>query len=372
MMEAFERLGHGVDSITLEMHEKSPSGEQILKEFKKAFERSSYDAVISINYFPVVSLLCQKLGILYISWTVDEPVLELLSETLSNDVNRIFCFDMEQCRKFSAFNPHGTFYLPLATNTDRWDSVIQGTKDRSHECEISFVGSLYTEKCPYDNMKNPPEYLKGYLEGIMNAQKNIYGAFILEESLTDKVVNDFIRHTPGFWDPGSSFRKDDAYVMASAYLGMKVTSMERLEVIRRLGQKHGFDIYTGSDTKGLPVHNRGFAKTLTQMPLIFNQSKINLNITCRSIRTGLSQRIWDVMGAGGFLITNFQNELPEFFTIGEDLEIYSGMEELEDKVNYYLAHEEERKKIALSGYEKTKEHHTWKNRIRDMLNMLGF
>ena len=68
------------------------------------------------------------------------------------------------------------------------------------------------------------------------------------------------------------------------------------------------------------IHNRGFAKTNTEMPIIFHQSKINLNLTAKSIRSGLSLRIFDVLGCEGFLITNYQAELPEHFNIGEDLE----------------------------------------------------
>ena len=63
------------------------------------------------------------------------------------------------------------------------------------------------------------------------------------------------------------------------------------------------------------------------------------------------------MGCGGFLITNYQVELPEFFVIGEDLEVYTGIDDLIEKTGYYLEHEEERNRIARSGYEKVKNLH---------------
>ena len=70
-------------------------------------------------------------------------------------------------------------------------------------------------------------------------------------------------------------------------------------------------------------------------------------------------------------MTNYQAELPELFEIGVDLEAYGSMEELVDKCSYYLAHEEERKKIALNGYQKVKTSHSYQQRLSEMLHILS-
>ena len=126
-------------------------------------------------------------------------------------------------------------------------------------------------------------------------------------------------------------------------------------------------LYTGSNTENLPVKNCGRVRTHTEMPLVFNQSSINLNVTCTSIRTGIPQRIWDVCGAGGFVLTNHQPEIDEFFVIGEDLEVFESQEELREKIKYYLTHEEERRRIAMNGYNKVKAEHTFVSRMADIL-----
>ncbi len=115
----------------------------------------------------------------------------------------------------------------------------------------------------------------------------------------------------------------------------------------------------------------GPVKTLTEMPKVFHASRINLNITMRPIETGLSLRIWDILGCGGFLLTNYQAEIPDYFEIGRDLETYESMEELEQKVQYYLAHDEERLEIAINGYEKTARLHTYEIRIAEMIRVLN-
>ena len=103
-----------------------------------------------------------------------------------------------------------------------------------------------------------------------------------------------------FFQPENS-RRDDRAVAAQYYLCPKISSTERISIMRSLGSRYPVCLYTGSDTTGLPVRNCGRVKTHTQMPLVFANSKINLNITSRSIRTGLPLRIFDVLACGGFL-----------------------------------------------------------------------
>ena len=118
------------------------------------------------------------------------------------------------------------------------------------------------------------------------------------------------------------------------------------------------------------VNNRGFAKSLTEMPLIFNQSKINLNITTKTIQSGISQRVFDVLACGGFLISNYQEELFEFFTPGKDLEIFTDLEDLHEKIDFYLSHEAARKEIALCGYDTVTKNHSVAARINQILAAL--
>lgn len=127
-----------------------------------------------------------------------------------------------------------------------------------------------------------------------------------------------------------------------------MAEQERIRYLRSLSEFFHINIYTNSDTTTLPkLYNKGFAYYRTQMPLIFRHSKINLNITAKSIHNGLSQRVFDVLGCGGFLITNYQNDLEQHFQPGIDLEVYDSYEELQDKISYYLKHDSERIKRSL-------------------------
>lgn len=76
------------------------------------------------------------------------------------------------------------------------------------------------------------------------------------------------------------------------------------------------------------------------------------------------------MAVGGFVISNYQSEIPEYFTPGEDVVLYESIPDLLDKISYYLAHEDERNRIAENGMAKARKYHSYELRIAEMLKQL--
>lgn len=373
LMAVFTRLGHKVTQITEEMTNKELGAKEQLGLVSGALKKQAFQMVFSINFFPVVSEVCNIFHIPYVCWVVDSPVMELYSHSVRNSWNRIFLFDYALYEEFSPENPQGIFYLPLGAEHERLDSLMETItqEDQSRfSADVSFVGSLYTEKCPYNRFQGKNSYLKGYLDGIIEAQLKVYGYNFLEECISDQILEDFKHEVPFYRFPEKSNQNEKA-AMAHLYLGNKVTEQERLCLLKSVSEEYALDLYTGSDVSMLPkVHYKGLARTMTEMPKIFHLSKINLNFTSKPIRTGLPLRIWDILGAGGFVLTNYQSEIPEYFEIGKDLETFSGEEELLDKIGYYLEHEKEREQIAENGYHKAKEQYSLELRVQQMLGLV--
>ena len=366
------RLGHAVSEITEEMTNKSIGAKAQMDLVAQALKKKPCQAVFSINFFPIVSEVCNIFHIPYVCWVVDCPVMELYSHSIRNPWNRIFLFDYAMYEEFHPQNPQGIFYLPLGADYGRLDSLLADATEADREkysADVSFVGSLYTEKCPYNRLKGD-SYLKGYLDGVIEAQLKIYGYNFLEDCITDSILEEFKKQVPFYQFPERAEHNDRA-AMSHLYLGNKVTEQERLRLLWRVSEEFSLDLYTASDFSPLPhAHYRGLAKTTTEMPKVFLFSKINLNFTSKPIRSGLPLRIWDILGAGGFLLTNFQSEIPEYFEVGKDLEAFASEEELVEKIRYYLAHNEEREEIARNGYQKAKEQYSLETRVRQMLGCL--
>ncbi len=376
MIEAFRKIGLEVEEERTQITRKATTGSEIVESLAALFDKERYLFVFSVNFFPAVSEICQLYSIIYVSWTVDSPVLELFSPALANSCNRTFYFDRAQYERFSPANPEGSFHLPLATNPTRWQKVISGASSEYRHrfsSDISFVGSLYKEKNPYLLIKDIPPYAEGYISGLEKSQMLLFGVNIIEPALNDEIMKAFDPLVP---DLHTAFCEDSPsakrYIFANSFIGSDLAWRERLLYLNSLGKHFDVDLYTGSDTSELKnIHTHGTVKTLTEMPLIFNFSRINLNITTRSIQTGLSLRNFDICGCGGFLMTNYQEELPELYEPGTEAEYFSSAEELVDKCAYYLEHEEERAAIARRGYERTVSSHSYEIRIAGMIRLIN-
>lgn len=373
MIEAMKSLGHEVIEIREEMENKNFSPQECVALVGKMLLEHFYDMVFSVNFYPAISEVCQICKIRYACWIVDCPVLELYSHAVRNSWNRIFVFDYALYLEIVKENKECIFYLPLAVNvknSDRARSLIGEKERKEFASNITFIGSLYTEKSPYRKVQGLPEYMKGYFEGLIEAQLKIYGYSFLEELLNDEMTESFKKKVPDFYEfPEKAIHANKA-VLAHSYLGMEVTARERQHLLSAICEKFPVQIYTYSDTSEIPnLQKRGGAESRTQMPQIFFLSKINLNITARPIRTGIPQRIWDVLGAGGFLLTNYQQELENYFEIGKEIDVFGSEQELLEKVDYYLRYEEERVEMANRAYEKVKKEHTYFRRMEQLLCM---
>lgn len=373
VIDGFQELGYTVQEITAEITNKSLTPQESIQIVSNTLLEHPADFVFSINFFPFLSEVCKIFKLPYLCWTVDSPVMELFATSIANPCNRIFLFDRAQYEEISPLNPGHVFHLPLAVNIKQKQGCIRSASSamrKKFTSDISFVGSLYTEKYPYDKLTDAPAYLSGYLDGLMEAQLRIYGGYILEDLLTDEIVEEFKKHLPGFFQYPFDSYLTDRKTMSELYIGNKISAMERLRAMELLSARFPVDLYTASDTSCLPhIHNRGLAKTLEEMPIIFYNSKINLNITSKSIRSGLPLRIFDILGCGGFVLTNFQPELTEFFVPGEDLVYYENLDDLVGKADYFLHHEAERRAIAENGFARVKENHTYPIRLAQMMQI---
>lgn len=369
IMHTFDEFGLETVAYEREMTVKDDTPAESVKHFSRFLMENPCDFIFSINFFPHVSEVAQIFHLRYVTWVVDAPVLELYTRMIRNSCNRVFIFDRALYDEIHPLNPDCVFHLHLAGSVSSRREIIEhpgkGADRFAHP--VAFVGSLYSEKDPMDQVHDLDDYTRGYLEGIMSAQEKVYGYYFIDELLTDEVVAKLKRSLPVYQIPEESFLTDEK-LMSLFYIGNHITAMERADTFRRLSDSTDTYIYTGSDTSAMPaIHNMGFANTLLEMPLIFNRSMININTTSKAIRTGLPLRIFDILSCGGFCISNYQEEIAELFTPGEEIVMYSSIEELCDLVAYYLGHDAKRKEIAHAGYERLARDYTYEVTMQQLL-----
>lgn len=367
----FEELGHEV--VMLSKLITNPEEDAAYTDWLIAYlKKESYDFLFSINYFPVLAEACYHSSILYVCWNCDSPLLALYHETVFYPTNLIFTFDYANCEEFRALGVKNIFHLPLAVNAKRLSKQIVTVNPPKYH--ISFVGSLY-EKNSYDDIADKlPDYLCGYLEGAMNAQNLISGGNILEKLLTDEICL-MIEEIMEYKKSKRSFA-GIRNLFASTVLGFKAASIERINYLNKLSlslasdltQKASLHLFTSSNISLPLVYRHGTVDYLQEMPQIFHDSKINLNMTIPNIKTGIPLRVWDILGSGGFALSNYQPEFDNYFKAGETLDIFEDEKELLEKAAFYLKHDTLRAKIAKQGLQFVTKEHTYEIRIKKLID----
>ena len=128
---------------------------------------------------------------------------------------------------------------------------------------------------------------------------------------------------------------------------------------------------------GIPVNISGLGWNAfiphKEMIEVFNSSKINLNFTGSYKDPNLKQikaRIFEITMCGGFLLTEYVDDLEKYFQIGKEIDCFHSKEEAVDKIKYYLKNEGIRKEIALAGWERAQKDHSWQDRLYEVFNKI--
>jgi spore maturation protein CgeB len=128
------------------------------------------------------------------------------------------------------------------------------------------------------------------------------------------------------------------------------------------------------------------------MVKVFNQTKINLNLSntiswdirylfssYRSIinsfrseknREQLKARLFEINGCGAFQISHYIDGIETFYDIRKEIEVFTTLDDLLDKIKFYLNNEELLNEIASNGYQKTIYKHSYLKRFEDMINKI--
>ena len=113
-----------------------------------------------------------------------------------------------------------------------------------------------------------------------------------------------------------------------------------------------------------------------EIPRIIRESVISLNFGDSGlVMNGLlprrsrqiKARVFEVPGAGGFLMTEHAEDLEKFYLPGKELVLFDGVTELAAKINFFLSNPEERDKVAWAGHLRTRREHTYDLRFKQLL-----
>jgi spore maturation protein CgeB len=165
-----------------------------------------------------------------------------------------------------------------------------------------------------------------------------------------------------------------------------------------VGQPHGDRKQTIRTLRraGFPVECWGFGWPAgpiehADMVGVFSSSRINLNLSNSSQAAGLKERLrrmlglsvaaprppqikgrnFEVPGCGGFLLTERVPHLERYFELDEEVAVYDGVDDLIEKIGYWLSESARRERVAEAGYRRVLAEHTYDHRFAAIFAELG-
>lgn len=280
---------------------------------------------------------------------------KLLGRPIYNHVSRL---NWAVVREVQMFRPHLTFYIQARY-------ILPETLGETARCCLNFA---YMN----DDMFNPRNQSFTFLEAIKR----------IDCILTTKSYNVSEFHaaraplaiyTPNAYDPKIHYPAKPSAEERTYYKGdvafIGTFRSERADFLARvaeLGGQFTFNVWGGGwDKMRRPIYWHKWSRWRTLKPCVrrkelrcadmgkaIQSNKICLGLLYRANRDLHTSRSFEIPACGGFMLAERTDEHRMYFEEDREAAYFSSFEEMLDKFRYYLAHEEERQRIAWAGYQR--------------------
>lgn len=245
-------------------------------------------------------------GIRIVVWFTDDPYYTDITSHLAPHYDHVFTLERMCVPFYQALGCQNVHHLPLGV----YPTVFRpNNPPRSARKEISFVGSAYWKRV-------------GFFDQI-----------------TDYLLTKDTLITGIWWERLRDYSK----------LAPKITSrwMEANETAANYnGAKIVINMHRAHDDES------------------FNNNSLAINAVSPNPRT------FEISACATLQLTDIRMDLPLYYLPDLEIVTYSSPQEMIEKIEYYLAHEQERKLIALRGLHRTLHEHTYLKRLETMLAIL--
>ncbi len=283
----------------------------------------------------------------YISWFTDTPRMILYDrEVYCSHYSVAATWERGYVPHFEALGFEHVFYMPLATDPALFCGVPQARCER----DLAFVGTSMIEQVneAWEKLACVPAVIEAiheaFDEGRVSRERFAAGMdTILEPALIDSLDT-------------SQRRNAELCVVYEA------TRRQRHDMVKCM-EPFGVIVRGDPNWGDVTPHADGPVGYFTDLGPYYRDTAININATSLQMKTTVNQRVFDCPAAGGFLITDAQADVEELFDPESEVVTYASLEELEDKVQYYLAHPAERIAIVRRAQARIAAHHTHAHRL---------
>lgn len=179
---------------------------------------------------------------------------------------------------------------------------------------------------------------------------------------------------PGFHHPYDDLSADERarYTCDVGFAGTLVPDRLYGERIAALEALREFDLGIWSVHEVPPSLRRFYRGPALgeQMLRVTCAATIALNPHGDFMRWGGNMRLFEACGVGAFQIADDRPGIRDWFTVGQHLVTYHDLDHLRELVAHYLAHPDERQRIAAAGLAHVQAHHTYDQRMARLMALV--
>ncbi|MBS1338480.1 MAG: DUF3880 domain-containing protein, partial [Lachnospira sp.] len=211
----------------------------------RILDKDNFDCIFTMNYIPALAKISFLRKIKYIAWISDSPNYTTYSEMIHSPYNYIFHFDKKEVENLRSTGAKNIFHMPLAVNTKRVTKQIETSKTQKnkYKADVSFLGSLYSDRDFFDKITGINDYQKGFVDAVIKAQLLFQGCDLIEEALPKSFIESVLKLVDFNMD--SEIKLSDEKILLDL-IRKKATSIERIELLNFIAKKYQVVLYTGS------------------------------------------------------------------------------------------------------------------------------
>ncbi len=372
IVSTLKRLGYTVE----EYWEAQSDCMLVPDEVEKLTDYIRENAVthlMSIHMLYNLSAAAYETGIKYIAMLWDAPCLTLTTDWGKIDNLWVSSFDKLDCERFRIGGTKHVLYQPLSVDKEsilRWD--VKRKLGGSYFHDISFVGRLYEGNLYDKYLKAIPINMQQYFTSIMEDAALKWDGINRIYGTVSREILEYIKMVSPAFKVENPYDMADEQFFEMRYLVRKIANVERICCLNLLAEQYKVAFYTDSevneDVMNSAIEIMPPVEAGEAISIIYAGSKINLNISLKGIEGGTPLRVFDILGAGGFLMSDYCEETAELFEEDKEIVMFKTLEELLDKTAYYLSHDKEREQITRAGQRKVLQSYTHEKRLKELLD----
>ncbi|WP_160645513.1 CgeB family protein [Chengkuizengella marina] len=250
----------------------------------------------------------KEMGYYTAVWLLDDPYITDITQAMAPIYDFVFTVEKGCIEFYKSLGCQNVHFLPLAVDPDIFH--FKNELDIKYQTDVLFIGNAHPDRLLFFN------------------------------TIEHELVKRNMKIIGPNWDKLGNFRLREN-ILVNNWVSAEETSK----------------YYNG-------------AKIVINMHRSVNNPEINQNhIRIKAI--SMNARTFEIAACGAFQLTDVREELINVYIPGDDIATYTTPNDLLEKIDYYLLHEDERRRMASNAIKKTLQTETYTERIKQLLDIVN-